>query len=817
MTDTDLFFSTKPTFPWSVYPVGLPGLAVVTGVLVALTLWTYLGHPQVGRRRLVLVLGLRLAALVVALLTAVRPSVGVQDDPKLPSTLVVGIDLSESMNVGDEAASTPRVEAVRKTLAKCSGVLDELRTEQNVTVAFYAFGNTDFTEAGGKYDATAPAAFKRSDYGAYLNRTFERWSTERFVRANLIIGDGADNGTAFPAEAEAERWRKAGRPVHTFAVGRADVPEQSRDVAITAVGADPSPVPVKTDLTIRVVVSAYGFVGARVPVKVQFDTGKGYADIATEPATLTKTKDNVVEVKVKAPDQPGEVKVRVEIPVESVPGDVAPANNVVETYLTVTKEGLRVLLVNRLGFEHALIRRALQADKRIDLYQAIRQTDDPPTPAEREDFDFDQRQYDVLIIGNVAASQLTAIDPGLPAKIAEQVRKKGMGVLFTGGHATLYGTPGTPAAGGWRGVKEIEDLLPVDLDGNPGGPEADFTASDRRFQFLPVAKQAGHYLNKLKDTEKESNDLWARLNEWTGPGTPRFTGLSRVGSPKPTATLFAVASPERANLPVPAKDTATLPPALVGHQIGDGNRGRVLVLAAQDTFLWQKLGQPKANDGKDAHARFWRQMVRWLAHQEEDEGAAFARPEYRRLPVAGKQRIKVGLRAPGGADATDPKFQVKVIAPGETDASAPPRTVLPDPAGGFVVPYDPRVPGEYTVKLAASGTFKDGDAAKEVKGDATARFLAYAEASDETLRTAADHDVLQKIAAAGGGKFYRLDELPAYLRELKGQPLEDAKPKPKFYPDWRRAHSKGFLPGWLVAFVALIGTEWALRRMWGLV
>ena len=85
------------------------------------------------------------------------------------------------------------------------------------------------------------------------------------------------------------------------------------------------------------------------------------------------------------------------------------------------------------------------------------------------------------------------------------------------------------------------------------------------------------------------------------------------------------------------------------------------------------------------------------------------------------------------------------------------------------------------------------------------------------LRKAADHDMLRKIAAAGGGQFHRLDELPTFLKELAAQPLETIKPKPKYLPDWRRDRSKGFLPGWLILFTLLLGGEWALRRMWGMV
>ena len=814
----DFFLSWNLAEPWSFYPVGLPAFALVALGLVALTLWTYLGHPQARRGRLLVVLALRFAALAVVLLTAVRPSVGIQEDPKLPSVLLIGIDLSESMTVPDELNNQTRIAAVRKVLDRCEPTLEELRNEQNVTVVLYAFGRPDFTDATGQYDPVAPAKFNRSDYGTYLNRTFDRWQTERFVRGHLVVGDGQDNGTAFRPEAEAARWRLAGRQVHTFAVGTASVANDSKDVALTSAtvttGNPDGSVFVKTNFTLRVLINAFGFVGAKVPVKVQFDTGDGYKPQLTETVTLARERDNEVDLKLKAPDRPGEIKLRVEVPIESVPGDVAPSNNVIETYLTVTKEGMRVLYVDRANYEHAAAVRALAADSRIDLYQVILQPGSAPPPEVREDFDFEARGYDVIILGNVSAKQIKAIDLTLPARIAEQVKTKGVGLLMTGGHATFLGTPGYPDADGWRGTKEIEDILPVDLSLPSPAATAEYTKENARFQFLPTARSQDHYLVRLGATAKESADLWARLNDL--PNHCRFTGLSNIGKPIGTATTFAVASVERGNVSVPVQDTdaVNLPPVLVGHQIGVGNRGRVLVLAAQDTFLWKKLGLPKTRDGVELHARFWKQMVRWLAHQEEDDGAAYARPDWRRGPVGAKQSVRVGLRQPGGAPAIDPKIDVKIIAPGEDEATAKTKPAVPDPEGGFRVPYDPTAPGEYVVKVVASGKAADG---KDVKGEASARFLAYPETTDEMLRKAADHDVLRKIAGAGGGQFHRLEDLPGFLRELKGQPLESVKPKPKFVPDWRVDHSKGFLPVWLAVFVALLGTEWGLRRLWGMV
>ncbi|QEL14006.1 hypothetical protein [Limnoglobus roseus] len=810
---TDYFLSTRPAYPWSEYPVGLPALGLVAAVLVGVTVWTYLKHPSATRRRVFIILSLRIAALIVALLTALRPSVGIQEDPKVPSVLPIGIDLSESMTIKDEFNSQTRIAAVRKILEKCEPTLEELRTEQNVNVVFYALGKTDFNEATSAYDANLPADSKRSDYGVYLSRTFEKWQTERFVRAHLVIGDGADNGTTYAAQTEAARWR-AIAPLHTFAVGSKTTPPNAKDVAVVAVAADPSPVPIKNDLVIKLVVNAFGFAGATVPIVVKFDG----VDVVRENHALAKDANNEIEIKVKAPDKPGEVRLKVEIPIESVPGDANPANNSVETYLTVTKEGLRILMVDRHSFEMTMASDVLRADKRFDFVRVLREGADPATPGERELFDFDNRAYDVIILGNVSQAQLKAIDPKLPEKIRDQVLKRNVGLLFGAGDASYAGDPNRPLDNGWKG-SALEAILPVSLTNFPAVPDSVYKADDKRFQCVPTIDGLRFLMKVNGELSKEA---WDKLNA-QAPNLPPFSRLNaitKLGVPKPGATIYAVASDGRDLVPagLTQPQAQGKPPyLLVGTQFGDANGGRVLAWGGMNTRLWRSFGRratPPNREGFEIHAQFWRRLVLYLAHQEEDEGAAFARPEFRRLPVNGKQSVKLGLRTTGGGDAIDPKFDIRILAPGQKPEEGQSVKERVDPKDGYKFDYEPKLPGEYTVMLKAEG--KDA-AGKELKGEATARFISYPDTSDELLRAAADHDYLEKLSKAGGGKAYRLDDLPGFLKELKGQPIVTVKPKPRFVPDWRRNHSHGFLPGWLVTFVLILGAEWALRRLWGMV
>jgi hypothetical protein len=831
MTDTSLFFSTRPAYPWSVYPIGLPALAIVAALLVLFTLWTYLGHPQASRRRVLTILALRLGALAVTLLTALRPGVGFQEEPKIPSLLLIGVDLSESMTVKDEVNNQARIDAVRRALDRCQPALDELAAEQNVTVKIYGFAGPDFSADTSLFDPKAPADGKHSDYGTYLNKTFEKWQGERFVRGHLLIGDGADNGTAFAAVGEAARWGKRGWPVTTFTVG-GDTRSDARDLAVTAVSCEPSPVPVKNDVTVTARVNAYNFAGSRVVARVLFDD----KEALTEEVTLAKEKDNDVKLTVKAPEKPGEVKVKVKVGREEggkvvpLPGEVTALNNESETYLTVTKEGVRVLVIDRLRWEETRLRDALRVEKRFDVYEVIRQTTASATPDERQLLDLDNQAYDVVVIGNVSYDQLTSADPDLPRKIADRVTKTGMGLMFLGGEAAYTGYPAPPAANPAKRDLTFADLLPVVP--SPGVTVEDVNPVTKQpqlgFQTVPTAKGLDDHVLTIDRDPARARELWDQLNAQAGRFKAyRITGYNKLDA-KPAATVYAWASKEPAA--VSPDKNPTMPrgadPLLVGSQFGTGKAGRVLAFAAYDTYLWERLGLPQTKQGIEIHDRFWKQCVLWLAHQEEEEGQVYARPEFRRLPVGGDQTVRVGLKAPGGGDDPTAELEVKVLGPGQgtpaDEEKVPRQTVLKDAKGSKVL-FKPAAAGEYTVVVTAPMKGPDGKPVPGPDGKpqryrGTARFLAFPDVSDEMIRVAADHEFLSKLAAASGGKALRLEDLPGFVKELKAQPVsESLKPKPRYVPDWRRNHSGGFLPGWLVVFVTLLGCEWGLRRLWGLV
>jgi hypothetical protein len=813
MNEVDYFFSMRPAFPWSAEPLGLPALAVVATLIVLFTIWTYLGHPQTTRRRMFIILTLRILALIVALLTALRPSLGVNENPKQPSTLIIGVDVSESMTVKDEIAGQSRGEAVRKMLEKCQPILDELYNERAVSVVMYKFGLPDFSEATSRYDLTTPFDAKRSDYGTYLNKTDQRFQAER-VRAHLVIGDGADNGETFTPETEAVRWGRRGVPIHTFRVGKESSTGNVKDLAVTSVECNPSPGFIKNDVVITARVNAYNFPNARVTARVFFDDNP----VHTEDFTLEREKNNELKMTAKLPEKKGEIKVKVQVGILEgdklvpLPGELSPLNNWSETYLTVQKEGVRILIIDQLRWEETFLRDAFRGEKRFDVYHVILQNDNTIPEAAKQYMNLEEQAFDVVIIGNVDAARLNRAAPRFLADLTKLATTKGIGVMFLGGEYAYNGID--------------KDLLPI-----TGGPIID--KLDARgnptvtYPAIPTSRGL-EKMFKVSPKAETTKELWDRMNNFrTGY---RLNGYNKLTlRPGGIDTVYAWTTDAADPQAILAGGDPKGDPLLVGSQRGDANKGRWLAFAAFDTYFWRRMGLPDTFDGIQMHERFWRQCVLWLAHQDEEEGQVYARPQFRQMKVTGEQTLRVGYKKPDGTDDPTAPLTVRILplAPGlqepkaEDEKKASPQTILTDKDGRKVL-FRPTAPGEYFVSVTSPAKKADGTPELNADGTpklyrATAKFIAVPDVSDEMLRVNADADFLTRLAVPNGGKALLLEDLPTFLRELKAEAPLDIGKKPRFYPDWNRNRSRGFLPFWLVVFALLLGGEWALRRYWGMI
>jgi hypothetical protein len=210
------------------------------------------------------------------------------------------------------------------------------------------------------------------------------------------------------------------------------------------------------------------------------------------------------------------------------------------------------------------------------------------------------------------------------------------------------------------------------------------------------------------------------------------------------------------------------------------------------------------------HARFWRQVVVWLARQDDARGNVWVRPDARRIPARSDLGFTAGLNGKGGVPLAGGSFRAEVTAP---DGSTTPVSVTKSADGFRGVFTRTDAPGEYRITVHGEG--RDDASKEDVRGEATARFIVYDD-DVELMNRAANHDLLQKIAAAGGGTCRRGEELRSFLEEMLQQPLAKERPKLNHYPDWRATGRSYFLMAYFVAFVAILSCEWLLRRRWGL-
>ncbi|MBX7104617.1 MAG: hypothetical protein K1X57_11085 [Gemmataceae bacterium] len=754
----ELTLTFDPAPPWN-GAAGPVALGVVAILLASLTVYTYRGSGVPGRR-VGVVVALRLLALLLAVLTVLRPSFAVQEPDTSPSVLLVALDCSKSMTVADEIDNKSRFVTAERLLKRCADQFDGLRDKFQIATKFYRFSDDVFEDERGP---DGP----RTDFGVMLRTLAQRHGQERALRGLIVLSDGGDNGVRYPALTEAARFRALNCPVETFALGKQNTSNQQRDIAVTGLVADPSPVPVKQKVTFRVAIDAPGFENTRTTVRLFLDGRPA----GTQDVTLTKSVGNDVALEATAPSTPGEVKVTVRV--DSRPGEASVANNELTTYLTITKEGISVLVVDRLRLELKFLRRALAGDPRFRVYEAIRQTDDPPRGNAAELYNFDRQAYDVILIGDVSARRFSGGRPAVLQQLEDLVRVRGTGLAMLGGLDSF-------APGGWANTP-VAPALPVGLE--TGGQSED------PVQLLPSPGARGEFLMRLLPDAAANDALWKKL--------PPLPGSSLFGRRKDGATVVG--------------QSANGTPLYVRQFYGNG---RTVALGVDMTFLWQQLGQqarPRTNEGIDAHTRFWRQMVLWLAKQEETEGSVWIKPDVRRVAAGSKLNFNVGVRGKSGLELPAAVYEVSAIAPeGPVPGNLPITRTADLNRGAF---WKTDTPGEYSLKVKAKATDADGAA---VEGEAMARFIVYQD-DTELLRPAADHDLLTRVAQSGGGRFHLADELPKFLEELPMQASAGSPPKTRYYPDWRGAKLGWFQPTLFGLFAALLCGEWALRRWWGMV
>ncbi|HXG71446.1 MAG TPA: hypothetical protein VNJ04_12645, partial [Gemmatimonadaceae bacterium] len=398
---------------------------------------------SVAQRRVLA--ALRFITLLMLVVVLMRPVARGSEVDARDAVVPVLVDVSRSMGIED-ADGQRRVDWARAFVASELGpaLQGQFQTE------LLSFGEA---LAPVTIDALGAAA-RRSDLAGALRATRERYRG-RAVAGIVLVSDGGDTGGTVEAFGAGD----APAPVYAFGVGSSTIERDREVLSVTAAEA------VMDDARVDLAVSAINHSASGEPMELRLLENGRSLDVRQVRAPSGGGPVRAV-FQVSPPGGAGTIYT-VEIPVDS--RELVPENNSRSLLVQPPPRARRVLLVEGApGFEHSFLKRALAADRGLELDSVVRkgvneagadtfyiQAARSRSGALTGGFPPDAASlfaYDAIVFGNVEGDQLTTAQL---ETARDFVARRGGGLLVLGAQSFLRGgLVGTP----------VEDALPVALD-----------------------------------------------------------------------------------------------------------------------------------------------------------------------------------------------------------------------------------------------------------------------------------------------------------------------------------------------------------------
>ena len=741
------------------HPVPAWAVALAFCLAVGAAWLSYRGvHVAPGRRRLLCALRAATIILLAALLAG--PVLEVPRESVDPDSVIVLADRSRSMSVEDipGPGGTHRSrDAALRDLAAADGPFSSMGDEHHVEWIAFGDGTTPL-RSGASGIEIGDATADRTLLASAIEQAIDR-SPGRAIAAIVLLTDGRT--TEPPDRTLVRRLQSEGIAVSAVALG---APVALGDAAIASVQAPRRAFP-KDIVPVEAIVERRGPARARSLRAELVDLSTGTvldsSDLPPVPAGDGAPREPVQ--LVARPSAPGDARWEVRLVAPDGARDLLPANDRRAIPVTLVDRPLRVLYVEGYPrWEYRYLKNMLQREQSTEsavmLLSADRdfaQEGNTPIsrlPRTREEFD----RFDLFVLGDLPSSFFSGEQL---SELRRAVAERGAGLVWIGGERS------TPRSWGGTALEELLPFLgPFELE-RLGGPV--------HLRPTPLAARLG--VLRLADDPKAGfpEELaggadWAAL-EWVQRIGPR--------SLKPTAEVLAesVPGPEGEAVPI-----------VVSMRYGAGS---AVYVATDEIWRWRH------GRGETYPERFWVQMLRSLARPALGSGREEVRLAAEPARASVGEAVRVEVELPPGM----PAGSVALEAVPE-DASRPPEEfdAAPLPGGGFAGQWVPGAEGRWTIRPrdpALAARAGRGAAVESVR-------------NDRELRDAeSDRALLETLAAETGGRVVGASEADALVRSLPNRSVRIENPVRD--PIWSS-------PAALAAVLALLVSEWLLRRAWRL-
>ena len=572
--------------------------------------------------------------------------------------------------------------------------------------------------------------------------------------AVVLVSDGADNSGGIDLDTISEIRRRR-IPIHTIGVGREKV---ERDIEITDATVPPRALP-NSRLTATVSFRHAGFAGKKARLAVR----DGARVLAAQEVALkgegVQTENVVFDAGAAGPRG-------LEVSIDPLPGEENNRNNAITRVVNVMDAKPRILYIEgEPRWEFKFIRRAAEEDANLQLVSVLRTTPNKiyrqgiGDPKELE-LGFPAKAeelfaYQGLIIGSVEAGYFT---PAQQELIKEFAGRRGGGVLFLGGRYAL-------SDGGWSRSPAAE-IMPIRL------PEAkDTFHREQSSQELTVAGRTS-VICRLEENPERNAERWKKM--------PPLANYNETGEAKPGAVVLMETGPA-------GKRRA---PLLALENYG---RGRAAVFATGGSWRWKML-----QDHADrTHQVFWQQLMRWLV--AESPGTVISSTPRPVLADEGRAQLRAEVRDKDFRPRANVKVEARIMGP-EGLAGTVPLAPQPLEEGVYTAEWNAEKPGSYVAEIVAR---RDEE---EIGRDVLA--FRREDGVAENFGVAQNRELLEKLAQQTGGRYYTASGAAKLGAEISYSEAGITTRETKDI--WN-------MPAVFLLALLLRGSEWVLRRKWGVV